>query len=170
METYLTLVLDASCSLRHKDELTLLDFFNLISSGFSPAKESPAEPQLGPADHFQVWEKMVSDQIADLHEMAETGALADDQRYFGIPGPRGTYWYNFDALTFLECGAVGYFGAWAPGDAAGRKLVTGQVAVLGEGGKITSVNAEDLEREEFEIPGLRWHEIAEFFETCQLYE
>ena len=113
---------------------------------------------------------MVSDQIADLHEMAKTGVLADDQRYFGIPGSRGTYWYNFDALTFLECGAAGYFGGWEPGDGGGRQLLSGQVAVLGEDGKITSVNAEDLEREEFEIPGLRWNEVAEFFETCQLYE
>jgi hypothetical protein len=52
--------------------------------------------------------------FATLIEAAFTapvpGTLANDQRYFGVDSPRGSRWYNFDPLTFLECAVAGTFG------------------------------------------------------------
>lgn len=45
-------------------------------------------------------------QIADLHRM-EGGALGDEWREPGVESPAGHTWYNFDALSYLECGLAG---------------------------------------------------------------
>ncbi len=45
-------------------------------------------------------------QIAELHKMRGK-QLEDENKYFGITSETGAYWYNFDPLTNLECGARG---------------------------------------------------------------
>jgi hypothetical protein len=35
------------------------------------------------------------------------GALDNKFRGFGIPSPRGEYWYNFDPCGYLACAARG---------------------------------------------------------------
>ncbi len=43
-------------------------------------------------------------QIAELHKMRDK-QLEDEYRYLGIKSETGKYWYNFDPLGSLECGA-----------------------------------------------------------------
>ena len=56
---------------------------------------------------FSDWEKVILYQIVDLRQMAENGQLDDEYQYFGIQSPSGYSWYNFDPLTYLECGVQG---------------------------------------------------------------
>jgi hypothetical protein len=62
---------------------------------------------------FDDWENVILYQIADLRCMDEAGMLANEYRYFGIDSPRGSRWYNFDPLTYLECGVRGALGGYA---------------------------------------------------------
>src|SRR6185437_15874918 len=64
-------------------------------------------PSLDKEEHvFAGWEATLIRQVVDLREMDEVGTLKNEYRYFGVPAPRGAYWYNFDPSTFLECGVV----------------------------------------------------------------
>jgi hypothetical protein len=58
------------------------------------------------------WENVILFQIADLRRMADAGQLEDKWRYFGIDSPSGERWYNFDPLTYLECGIRGVLGGY----------------------------------------------------------
>jgi hypothetical protein len=62
---------------------------------------------------FQEWENVILFQIADLRRMDEAGKLQDEYRYYGIDSPSGSRWYNFDPLTYLECGIRGALGGYA---------------------------------------------------------
>jgi hypothetical protein len=62
---------------------------------------------------FDNWENVIIYQIGDLRCMDEAGMLADEYRYFGIDSPRGSRWYNFDPLSYLECGVRGALGGYA---------------------------------------------------------
>ncbi len=43
------------------------------------------------------------------------------------------------------------------------------VGVIGEDGKLTTVQASEIEHVEFDILGINWEGIAAFFKVCQLY-
>ncbi len=109
-------------------------------------------------------------QIVDLREMDEVGTLDNELRYFGIDAPSGARWYNFDPHTFVECGVSGTFGGWAQGDASGRELVPGPVAVLDADGDLISVNPEDIEDPTYFVESISWDEFADFLWAGQCYE
>jgi hypothetical protein len=116
------------------------------------------------------WRTTIIRQIVDLREMDEASILANEYRYFGVSAPRKSQWYNFDPVTFLECGMTGSFGGWEPDDESGRQFVPGKVAVLGEDGGITSCNPEDIERPVFEMPNVTWEHFKDFMDCGQMYE
>lgn len=61
---------------------------------------------------------LLRSQILDMEDAAAGGLLEDDLRYFGKhvdrpPGARRANddgWFNWDPLTFIECGVRGTFG------------------------------------------------------------
>lgn len=59
---------------------------------------------------FENWENRILFQIADLHHLKEAGVFENPHRYGGLTSPSGTYWYNFDPFTFLECAVCGMYG------------------------------------------------------------
>jgi hypothetical protein len=109
-------------------------------------------------------------QIADLREMAESGILQDEQKYFSISSPRQSPWYNFDPRGYLECAMAGSSGGWDPDDDTGRQYVPGEVAVLAEDGSIQSSNPEDLPNPTFEMPVITWEQFKDFIVCGQIYE
>ena len=116
------------------------------------------------------WQRTILDQIVDLHEMAEAGTLADDQRYFGVDAPRGARWYNFDPGTYLECATAGSVGGWRAGDDTGRALVPGEVAVLDEDGNLTAVDPAELDEPTVAIAAVPWDAFADFLVCGRCYE
>jgi hypothetical protein len=61
---------------------------------------------------YEDWEDRILFQIADLRRMVEAGLLEDEQRYFGLNSPSRSRWYNFEPLTYLECGVRGTVGGY----------------------------------------------------------
>ena len=55
---------------------------------------------------FAYTQAVILFQIAELHRMRGK-ELQDKQRYMRITSETGYDWYNFDALSLLECGAQG---------------------------------------------------------------
>jgi hypothetical protein len=119
---------------------------------------------------FAGWEGFIHHQIVDLREMAEQGILADEWRYFGVESPRGSHWVNFDPRGFLECAVQGCFGGWQPGDDTGRILVPGEVAVMGDDGKLTACDPRDVPSPVLPIPRVSWDDFRTFLECGQWYE
>jgi hypothetical protein len=119
---------------------------------------------------FRGWESLVLRQIVDLREMEEQGSLSDEWRYFGIKSPRQQHWVNFDPCTFLECATAGSFGGWRPGDDTNRVYVPGEVAVLGEDGKLTACRPEDVPNPVGDIPQVSWNDFQTFLRCGQWYE
>lgn len=56
---------------------------------------------------YQDWENVILFQIADLRRIAKISLLDAQAKHFGIESPSGEHWYNFDPLTYLECGVAG---------------------------------------------------------------
>lgn len=66
-----------------------------------------------PTGEFVVdWENTILFQIVELRTMAEDGLLERKDRYLGLQSRSGASWYNFDPLTFLECGVRGTVGGY----------------------------------------------------------
>ncbi len=89
-----------------RDGLSLPEFIELLELSFGPAPERQqltASAQPG----YQSWRTRLDAQIHDLQQMAESGALSSDLRYYGLDAPSGARWYNFDPRSFLECAAAG---------------------------------------------------------------
>jgi len=131
------------------------------------ASEYP-EPQ-DPADSFDDWFRTAIQQVVDLREMAEAGTFANRLRYFGVRSPRGSYWFNFDIGTYLECAMAGTYGGWQPSDSH-RTLVTGPVAVLEEDGSIRSVDPKTLREVVINVDRVDWGHFTKFIECGQFYE
>lgn len=73
--------------------------------------EFPGAPE--PTGEFVVdWERTILFQIVELRAMAEEGTLNDKLRYLGVNSPLGGTWYNFDPVTYLECGVRGTVGGY----------------------------------------------------------
>lgn len=118
---------------------------------------------------FAAWEQLIRLQIRDLREMREAGTFENEYRYFGVDAPRGARWYNFDPASYLEGAAVGTFGGWDPAD-GGRIMVPGPVAVLGEDGKLTSVDPSEIDDPVVPLPEITWEAFADFLQNGQWYE
>jgi hypothetical protein len=175
LERYLLALYSCVQPMRAKTSLTLTEFFKLLADAFTakPVEFVPAWRTTYGNDEdigFAAYQAKLIRHIVDLREMDESGQLADEQRYFGIDAPRGARWYNFDPVTYLECGMEGSLGGWEPGDSVNRQLVPGQVAVLNAEGGIDSVNPADIERPLVEIETLSWDDFVEFLECGQQYE
>jgi hypothetical protein len=127
---------------------------------------------------FDAWERTVLSQILDLQSLTRDGVFQNELRYFGVPVNRprrakratASYWTNLDPLTFLECGCVGAFGGWEPGDDTGRVLVAGDVAVLTPDGSIAHVPAEEIEDPVVDLSVIGWDGFVELLTFGQLYE
>lgn len=122
LDEYLRALWGASLVRREQASLTADEFFSLLTEAFA-AEPYPSESELWlesygdiyelgleNAPGYQGWEFCVRRQVIDLDEMAISGQLEDQCRYLGIDAPRGSRWYNFDPLAFLECATAGTFG------------------------------------------------------------
>jgi hypothetical protein len=155
----------------------LSSFADLLEAGFhrdAPPFDPVWPPRYGRENPslvgYRRWEQTIISQIVDLHEMEQVGTLANDLRYFGIDSPRGSRWYNFDPLAFVECGVAGTFDGWRSGDPTGRDFVPGPVAVLDSSGRATSADPRELEAPLFQIDFLSWDLAADFLRSGQSYE
>ncbi len=176
LEQYLCALWHASREVREAKGFSLDDFAGLLEHALDA--DAP-DPDLGrletsddaePSSGFEAWERAILRQIRDLREMSAEGILADDQRYFGVDSPRGGRWYNFDPLTFIECGVQGTFGGWQPSADTRRVPVSGKVMVLGANGRLEGVDAEDVPNPEYPIERVSWDAFRQFLMAGQMYE
>jgi hypothetical protein len=175
LESYLLALLNLGKNMKHRKVLTLDEFIYLLTIAFSgePLIFDEAWKKLEyqrDLEGFAAWQNTLIHQIVNLREMAEKGTLNDNMRHFGIDVPRGSRWYNFEPGSFLEAGMVSTFGGWQEGDATGRDYVPGPVAVLGEGGKIESVDPRDIDDPITELKEISWEEFQHFLFMGQIYE
>lgn len=114
---------------------------------------------------FDVWERVILSQVADLREFAE----GPPPRYpeLGVDAPRvgggavracGSRCYNHTVAAFLECGMAGALGGWAVEDGV-RSPVPGPV--LSRYPEPEGVRA---------VAALSWVEFTEFLVCGQEYE
>jgi hypothetical protein len=165
LEEYLRALWRLGAAKQAKDQLTLGCFAALLvaafqeeAPAFDPAWQDIAEEE-GTHPGYARWERTIFSQIVDLREMRDAGVLANEHRYFGVDAPRGRQWFNFDPLTYLECGVEGAFGGWRPGDRTGRDYVSGKNAEL-----------EDLDIPIFEMTRVSWDQFADFLRAGQSFE
>jgi hypothetical protein len=122
LEEYLRALWGVALCHRERTSLTPDEFFGVLAEAFS-AEPFPFEAELWLENHgdvyalgledtpgYQGWKYRIARQIIDLLEMAISGQLANEHRYFGLDSPRGSQWYNFDPCAFLECATAGSFG------------------------------------------------------------
>jgi hypothetical protein len=175
LEQYLSALVHLAERYSNRESLSLTDFYGLILDAFDtqpqPFNETWRNLDVILRDNsFTVWRSIVIRQIVDLHEMSETGILADEQRYFGVDSPRGSRWYNFDPVSYLECAMAGSFGGWEPEDSSGRILVPGKVVTIDESGNLQGVDPQDIERSIVCIPAISWEDFQDFVWCGQVYE
>lgn len=96
--------------------------------------------------------------------------LDNEYRDFGIDAPRGSRWYNFDPVSYLECGMDGALGGWEPGDTTGRQFVPGPVAVLDADRHFHSMAPQDMVDPLVEMFEVSWKQFQDFLECGQMYE
>lgn len=72
---------------------------------------------------YHDWEAVLLSQIADLADFAEAGPVPqraslgiDAVRPHGVSRATGYRWYNFEPLSYLECGAAGSLGGDDPAE------------------------------------------------------
>lgn len=177
LEEYLRTLLGEFRRHSAEENVPCESFVEILDAGFSAAA-SPYDPQWdtialpthAPCESFGDVERLLLNQIVDLHQMASQGMLANEMRYFGLTSPRGRSWYNFDARTFIECAAEGYFHGWQPGDETPREFVPGKVAVLNDLGEIMEVDPGDIVDPVLDCGQLPWTQIGRFLECGQWYE
>ena len=63
-------------------------------------------PEISDSSSWADFEATILYQVADLRRMRD-GALNYEWRYLGVQSPTNHSWYNFDPLSFLECGLAG---------------------------------------------------------------
>lgn len=169
LQAYLENLRRLACRMGDRDALPLSDFAELLQAAFEP--ELPRiEPCASATDAHLAWEQRITEQIRDLSEMKEAGAIDNEYRYFGVDAPRGGCWYNFDPCSYLECAAAGSFGGWQEGDDTGRSYVPGPVAVLDASGAVTSMAPSDIDAPVVELPEITWEAFIDFLNAGQWYE
>ena len=167
LEAYLTALVARASRFADKESISLDDFFSLLRDAFDgPGETAPSNATAG----FQNWKFLIDEQIEDLRQMARSGQLKDEYRYFGINAPGGDPWFNFDPVTYIECGAAGSLGGWVEGDKTGRTYVTGKVAHIGPGGAIEFSDPRELDRPPVEVPEITWEMFSHFARCGQYYE
>lgn len=173
LEAYLRAVLGVCRGMREMEALTCEGFVEVLEAALTAeAVEVEAgwrSMAVQGLAGFAAFEGRLQKQVMDLREMRAAGVFENRERYFGVFAPSGARWYNFDVATFLECGAVGTFGGWEPGDEGDRELVPGEVAVMGEEG-IEAVPAAEVERPVFAVGGVDWETLRMFLGMGQSYE
>ena len=177
LEHYLLSLLDSSLRFSERNDITLAEFYDLVSSSFTrdiPAFNPDWRDQYDKLSHdrndYAGFRATLIRQIVDLREMDENGTLKNEQRYFGMSAPHKSYWYNFDPIGYLECAMAGSFGGWEPGDETGRQFVPEPVALLGNDGSIQTATPEDLFQPTVEMPSLTWEQLQDFIICGQIYE
>jgi hypothetical protein len=133
--------------------------------GEPPPSDLPAA-----VESFAKVAELLDQQIEDLQTMKASGTLDDPERYFGVDAPSGRRWYNFDPLTYIECGLQGSFGGYQEGDDTGRELVPGEVAVLDEEGNIEAVDPHALAPVVSDLGDIGWEDVERFLCCGQVYE
>ncbi len=167
LEVYLSALIRRAGRFANEESMSLEEFFSLLRDAFDgPGETVPHNPTVG----FQKWKLQVEQQIEDLQQMARSGQLQDEQRYFGISAPSGRHWYNFDPCAYVECAAAGSLGGWAEGDETGRAYVPGQVACVGPDGTVESCDPRDLDRPPVKVPAITWEMFSDFAWCGQNYE
>jgi hypothetical protein len=142
-------------------ELTAEKFVEWVTKAFvtTPPPFQPEwlnrKPLVPDAARFEAWENRILYQIDDLRRMADAGTLDDESRYFGINSPSGSRWYNFDPLTYLECGVRGELGGY----------IEDEVIVL-----IQPAEGESADSPVFEIAEFTWDNFIGILECGQMYE
>jgi hypothetical protein len=176
LEEYLRALGALAREFRDRPALAVDDFVRLLAAAFTataPPFDESWRPRYGEGREqqgFWGWEATLRDQVVDLREMAESGVLGNDLRYFGVNSPRGRRWYNFDPCTYLECATAGSYGGWRPGDDTGRDYVPGPVAVMREDGQIRSCDPRDVPDPVVPIPVVSWDDFRCFLNQGQYYE
>jgi hypothetical protein len=177
LESYLRSLWRLSQPFADRTALTPAEFFELVSGAFDamPSDVNPASTDIdqAPPDEttgFAGWQSTLIRQMIDLRDMEAAGQLTSDLRYFGLDAPKGQRWYNFDPITYLECGLAGALGGWKPDDATGRAFVPGPVAVLDADGQITAADPAEIERLVHAVPELSWALLIDFLWCGQQYE
>ena len=167
LEAYLTALIRRAGQVANKESISLDEFFSLVRDAFDePGETTPTNATSG----FQNWKLLIEQQIEDLQQMARNGQLQDKYRELGIDAPSGRRWYNFDPLSYIECGAAGSLGGWMEGDKTGRTYVPGKVAYTNPDGAIETCDPRDLDRPPVEIPGITWEMFLDFAWCGQNYE
>jgi hypothetical protein len=167
LEAYLTALVGRAARFANKESISLDEFFSLLRDAFDgPGETEPSNPTAG----FQNWKLLIEHQIEDLRQMERSGQLQDEDRYFGINAPGGGPWFNFDPVTYIECGAAGSLGGWMEGDKTGRTYVPGKVAYTNPDGAIETCDPRDLDRPPVEIPAITWEMFLDFAWCGQNYE
>jgi hypothetical protein len=175
LERYLCAVWTLGRESRDARSFSLDDFAMLLRDALDAEPQEPdlerleANDDAEPSSGYEAWERAVFRQIRDLREMAEADILDDEQRYFGLTSPRGGRWYNFDPLTFLECGVQGTFGGWQASSDTRRVPVSGKVMVLTADG-FQAVDPGDVPDPEHAIPRVTWDAFRQFLLAGQMYE
>jgi hypothetical protein len=176
LERYLCALWGLARELRDARGFCLDDFAELLEKALDADAGEPdlqrleANDDAEPSSGYEAWERAILRQIRDLRDMAEADILTDDQRYFGVTSPRGGRWYNFDPLTFLECGVQGAFGGWQASDDKRRVPVSGKVMVLDANGSLAAVDPEDVPDPEHRIDRVTWDAFRQFLLAGQMYE
>jgi len=129
--------------------------FTTEPPAFDPAWRERHRQQPQESADFSDWENGILFQIADLRRMAEAGQLEDEFRYFGITSPSGNLWYNFNPVTYLECGVAGTFGGYA----ADERIIL-----------IPAPEGESDDSPIWSLERFTWLDFLEFLECCRLYE
>jgi hypothetical protein len=177
LEEYLCSLWSIVSRYRDSESLSLTDFVTILEGALAapvpkfvpvcPSSELKSIPEYA---GFEEWEETILVQIALLREMNLNGTLENEQRYFGVETPDGSSWYNFDPLTYLECGIVGAFGGWEPEDDTGRQLVPGKVLKNTDGGEALDLGPRDVQRPVLELRSISWADFIKFLECGRYYE
>jgi hypothetical protein len=171
LEDYLSNLLRRAGRIAHKEGLDLEEFFLLLRDSFEDSDEFPeAIPVEDAAPEFIEWMEAVVNQIRELREMAENGLLEIEYRELGLTAPGGGHWYNFDPVSYIECGIAGAFGGWEEGDSTGRIYVPGEVAFLDTEGKVEFGDPRELAGPPVEVSQITWRQFSDFVWCGQNYE
>ncbi|MBK8996745.1 MAG: hypothetical protein IPM35_13500 [Myxococcales bacterium] len=168
LEEYLRALWALAAPLSHRDALTLDELGALLEGAL--AAEAAAFGPDWREERELPWQETLRLQVVDLRELAASGDLADEQRYFGLDAPGGGRWYNFDVGSYLECGVQGAFGGWTPEENDGRVVVPGKVAVIDQAGQLVAVDPQDLQEEELVLERVTWEDFERLLWAGQSYE
>lgn len=172
LEEYLISLLGRGLEKKRESELSLNEFFSLLSDSFSPWRKEIELVNKFNEDEpgFSGWQATLRRQIKDLKEMKRNGILHNEYMALGIDSPSGQRWYNFDPFSYIECGVAGSLGGWEDGDGTGRQYVPGEVATVNEQGVIVLYDPIDLDEPPREIEVITWDDFKYFLWCGQNYE